>query len=211
MALLGGLFVAIWFARLELGIARGSLTFIASLVVSGGLWGYGLAKATNQDYRRLTAVGAAVWGIIVFVFAVLLEFVNAFTGALVEVFSFLPPHLIFTIPFVVSTFVISSTASFAMAKAMGRAHLARRAGIQSGAVAAVAFLITDLVLLSQGLEPGVRVAGRSGMLTVAFSGLAAAAFLGGGALGWVLSDDGSAERMDSGEATESAPGQSIQR
>ncbi len=166
-------------------VVVGLLALIAGLLAIGALWGLGIALLNKRHPRRLAAAGAKHWGIPTFVFALLLEGVNAFQNDLSLALN-VSRHFIFTISFAFSALVISAVAIRGMVRALGRDDLARRTGIYSGLASAVGFILVDLVMLSQGWELGRWMGGRSIMLTVVFAGNLGAASAGGATMGWVL-------------------------
>ena len=187
------------------GVVIGLLALIAGLLAIGALWGFGIALLNKRHPRRLAAAGAKHWGIPTFVFALLLEGVNAFQNDLSLALN-VSRHFIFTISFAFSALVISAVAIRGMLRALGRDELARRTGIYSGLASAVGFILVDLVMLSQGWELGRWMGGRSIMLTVMFAGNLGAASAGGATMGWVLGGLRVPNQADKSERVQRAQG-----
>lgn len=185
IALAGGIWLVMSLMRIELGIIVGPPVFLALLLASGGLWGAGISKIMRHKLRPLLIAGAKSWGIIVFIFAVLLEVVNGFQTAIGRALN-LSPHAVFSLSFLISAFLITGIAARSMAIALGRTSLANELAGVSGACAAFGFLLVNLLMLSQGWELGRWMGGRSVMVTLMVVGNAGAALAGGAAMGWLL-------------------------
>jgi hypothetical protein len=97
-------------------------------------------------------------------------------------------HAVYTLVFVPATALIAASGAYALGQALRDWRFGIRLSLVAGVSAAVAFLLSALLMAALGWRVGApRAAERATMLVVTAVGAAAAAILAGGAIGYVLS------------------------
>ena len=167
--------------------ASGVVMF-AVLVIASRAWGRAIASQTGcPDPRRIGTVAALV-------FAPMLIAVGIVLGLLEPLFvrlgaaEGLPIHVVFTLLFVPSAFLVAGVTALAMGWMVNNVQTALLLALQTGAAAAVAFLAVDLFMDAIGWRVGAPgAARRATMLVVTLLGSLGAALAGGAVLGIGLS------------------------
>ncbi|HEY5982075.1 MAG TPA: hypothetical protein VIU38_01265 [Anaerolineales bacterium] len=168
-----------------IGVLAG-LIVIVGIFGGGGLWGWRMARLHNfPDTRRAAVVGGLAFGIGVALAAVLLPQLRALVQR--NMLPQAPVHVVFTTVFVPMMFLVSTIGATALLLVSGKRINWLGSGVLVGLVAAIAFLVVDLLLDALGMRVGgPRAAERVTMLSVAFLSSAAGAFAAGAVLGRVL-------------------------
>lgn len=163
---------------------------IAIFIMAGGsaAWGWNMAIQTGSSEKKRMA-SAAVLGFIpaIIILATILPIIEIalFENAANPV---LPIHILYTVLFVPTTFIITGITSYALGLAHNDPQLARRLLIRSGIAGALAFLAVNTVMEFIGYQVGAPgAAGRATMITVTMLGNIGAALAGGAVLGITLS------------------------
>jgi len=167
-----------------------TLILLVSIPIFGGgaLWGSLLTRIHNLPNRmRATIAGSLSFGFGVIGAAILL---GTLERVLVEQHRLpgVPIHVIFSLLFVPSTFLVTTLGCSAVLLASGNQTNWFRSALTTGLVASLSFLIMDLFLDTLGMRVGApRAAESATMLTVAFLSSVAAVFSAGAILGRLLS------------------------
>jgi hypothetical protein len=161
---------------------------VGSLVAIGAVWAGALTRSFAAPERhRARWAGALSFGPTLVACGILLATVEAQllepTGRPAP-----PMHQLYTLLFVPAAFVIAGVTCGALSWALHRHWgMVGRTAAVSGAAAAAAFLVVDLVMDATGWRVGAPGAGtRATMLVVTAACSLAAAVAGGAALGQVL-------------------------
>jgi hypothetical protein len=163
---------------------------LAGILGGGAAWGWLLARLARIQ-RKWALMRAGMLGFSLPVVVVMLALIGIETG-LESVLSNLgseppPVHIIFTLLFVPSAFLLAACGAGLIGKAVGISHPARRLAMPVGLSAALAFLVVNIGMHLLGWRVGApRAAERFTMLTVMMLGNAGAALAGGAALGLIL-------------------------
>jgi len=197
LALFGGMFLGVAIGSLLHGlpfhaaeqtkVALASIPALVGTIGGGALWGYLLARIHRiQDTKRMSVAGGISFGPAVVASGLLL---STLERALVEQGRLpgMPIHVVFTLLFVPSTFLVAAVGGFAMALGSRNQPQWFRFTLTTGVPAALAFLVVNLAMDSVGWRVGgPRAAERATMLTVMFLGASAAALSAGAVLGSLL-------------------------
>jgi len=197
LALFGGMFVGVAVGSLlhglpfhasdQIKVALASLPALAGTIGGGALWGYLLARIhLIHDSKRMSLAGAISFGPSVIGAGLLL---SSLEMALVEQGRLpgMPIHVVFTLLFVPSTFLVAAIGGLAIAFGSRNQAQWARFALSTGVAAALAFLVLDLVMDTLGWRVGAPgAAERATMLTVMFLGACAAALSAGAVLGRLL-------------------------
>jgi hypothetical protein len=171
-------------------IGLAAIPALAGTLGGGGAWGWLMARLA-QTKEKWRMVWAGVFGyslpVIVMIFA-LLGLELALTATFERVGQqALPTHVVFTLLFVPTAFLIAATAGGALGVALRHRMLAWRLALSAGAAAGLAFLAVDLVMDTLGWRVGAPgAAERFTMLTVLMASSVGAALIGGTAMGVIL-------------------------
>lgn len=180
-----------------------AIPLLMGLLAGGAGWGIAMGRIAKKDDRRTMAL-AGIRGFVpvtvVMTFALLwLEPI-----VIAEFGNVLPIHRVFTLFFVPTAFLIGGISAWALGDGLGDRQLARSLLWKVGLSAAGAFLVVNLVMEAAGwVVGGPGAAERATMVTVMSLGNLAAALVGGGLLGWLLSKRdpeavSASERADNG-------------
>jgi hypothetical protein len=194
VSLMGGVIVGVGIDtlvdRLPFHAPDQTLVLLAIIPIFGGgaLWGFLFTRIHGLPNRT----GVSIAGSLSFGFGVIgaATLLGSLERALVEGHRLpgVPIHVIFTLLFVPATFLVATIGSSVILIVSGNRANWFRSALTAGLVAALSFLIMDLLLDALGMRVGVpRAAERFTMLTVAFLSSTAAAFSAGAILGNVLS------------------------
>ncbi len=168
-------------------VALASIPALTGTVSGGALWGYLLARIHRiQETKRMSVAGALSFGPSVVAAGLLL---STLERALVEVGRLpgVPIHVVFTLLFVPSTFLIAAAGGPAIAHGSRNQLQWLRFTLAAGVAAALAFLAINLAMDSIGWRVGApRAAEQATKLTVMFLGTSAAALSAGAVLGSLL-------------------------
>ena len=192
--LLLGLSAGIAFSNLPMHMPDKTMNLISVILVlcilfaSGTVWGSLIARISSSvNLRRMRWAGALSFApsIILAGFTLAsLERIIVERGQGPD----LPIHVVFTILFVPAVFFIAGTGGLALGIALRSLRLGLRLAAGSGLSAALAFLCIDLLMDALGWRVGAPgAAERATMLTVMMAGALAAALVGGGTLGYLIS------------------------
>lgn len=167
-----------------------ALPALGGVLAAGAAWGWALARLFRLGPGRAAArAGLLGFSLPVIAAAFLLFGLEAGLlglGALLGIRQF-PVHRLFTTLLVPAAFAVTAAGVWALGGALGVGWPRRRAALQTGAAAALAFLATNLLMENLGWVVGAPgAAERNTMITVLFYGLVAAALAGGATLGWRL-------------------------
>ncbi len=198
------------FGGLLLGLLAGSLTFelipsssvddpqlghaaiaavpaLAGFLAGGAAWGVQIGRlAGADDSRRMAWAGLLGFGPITIALALLLGLAEP---TLVEQLGAAgqPIHRVFTLLFTPSAFLIAGVSVWALGRGLRQPVLARALFWRVGLAAAITFLVVNLTMEAAGWVVGAPgAAQRATMLVVMFSSNLAAALVGGGMVGWLL-------------------------
>ena len=167
--------------------AIAAIPALGGFLAGGAAWGARMGHlAGGSDARRMALAGMLGFGPITIVLAAGLGIaepliVASFGGGI-------PIHRIFTILFVPSAFLIAGISAYAIGRGLGDGKLAGTLFLRVGFAAAAAFLIVNLIMESLGWVVGAPgAAARATMVTVMALGNVAAALVGGGLMGRILS------------------------
>ncbi len=197
VALFGGMFTGVavgsllhglpFHAAEETKLALAIIAILAGTIGGGALWGYLLARIHRiQETKRMSIAGAISFGPAVVAAALLL---NTLERTLVEQGRLpgVPIHVVFTLLFVPSTFLVAAAGGLAIAYGSRNQPQWLRFTLATGVAAALAFLAINLAMDSIGWRVGAPgAAERATMLTVMFLGTSAAALSAGAVLGSLL-------------------------
>jgi hypothetical protein len=163
--------------------ALAALAFFGCTLGGSALWGLGMARlARSQERRRAAWAGLLGFVPISFVLNLALVAVEP-----IAVRASFPVHRLFTLLFVPSAFLIAGTSSLALGLALRCGRAVGMLALRVGLVAALAFLIVNLLMEAQGWLIGAPGAEERGtMITVLIIGNVGAALAGGAALGLML-------------------------
>jgi hypothetical protein len=185
-----GVVIGLLVDRLPFHAPDQMLIMLAMIPIFGGgaLWGLLLARIN----RLPNSLGAAIAGSISFGLGVIgaAYLLLALERVLVEQphRHELPIHIIFTLLFVPATFLVATIGASAILLVSNNRFRWFPAALTAGLVAALSFLVIDLLLDALGFRVGApRAAEHFTMLTVAFLSSSAAAFSAGAILGRFLS------------------------
>ena len=157
---------------------------LAVLLIASRAWGRAMAsRAECPDPGRVARVAALAFGPMLIVVGIglgLLEPLFVRIGA-ARGWSI---HVVFTLLFVPSAFLVASVTAFAMGSSLKNVSAGVSLALQTGAAAAAAFLAVDIFMDSIGWRVGgPGAARRATMLVVTFLGSLGAALAGGAVLG----------------------------
>lgn len=195
--LVGGLLIGFAVGSLLEGVAsplptwlrRTISTLAAATVVAlaGRIWARHVAQLAGPFVpRHLTRTGV-IFGATTVVIALGLAALEPgliARAAAAEI----PVHTVYTVVFVPATALIAASGAFALGQALRDWRFGVRLSLVAGVSAAVAFLLSALLMATLGWRVGApRAAERATMLVVTAVGAVAAAILAGSAIGYVLS------------------------
>jgi hypothetical protein len=165
------------------------------MFLGSALWGVLMGRmAKADDLRRMALAGGLGFAPIAIGIGILLQVLEPI--ALSEYGNWLPLHRLFTILFVPSAFIIAGVSAFAIGTGLRNRPLAWQLLWKIGLVAAVAFLVVNLIMEASGWVVGApRAAERFTMLTVMFMGNLGAALAGGAAMGLLLRPPSNAQTI----------------
>lgn len=168
-------------------IAVAVLPTLAGMMAGSAAWAIGLGRraAGSGDAKRLAWAGILGFGPIAVAMAMLLLAIEP--GLVRMVDAWLPIHRVFTLLFVPSAFLISTVAVYALARAARTLVSPSRLALRVGLIAALAFLIVNLLMDGLGWRVGgPGAAERFTMITVMLAGNVGAALAGGAATALAL-------------------------
>jgi len=194
-SLFGGILIGMGLGILVHGLLAGSPEYVrvalaavpalAGTIAGGAAWGNLLARIHRLDRRRLSIAGAICFGPLVIAVGFLLAKIEP---VLIEQ-DHLPVsmHVLFTILFVPSTFLIAGIGGLTVAIGARLDSQRLRFFFLTGLIAAAAFLVVDILMDVIGWRVGAPgAAERATMITVMFLGALAAALSAGAVLGRLL-------------------------
>ncbi len=169
-----------------LHVAIAALPGLAGFLAGSALWGVLMGRLAGvADRRRMALAGALGFAPLAVSAGILLQILEPL--ALRYFGAVLPLHRLFTIFFVPTAFIVAGVSAWALGLGLRQPALAKALLWRTGLTAALAFLVTNLVMEAAGWVVGApNAAQRATMLTVLLTGCLAAALAGGGALGWLL-------------------------
>lgn len=173
-------------------VGLGALPALGGVIAAGAAWGWTMAALFGLDPKsRYVRAGVMGFGLPLIAAALLLfalEGVVLGLGVLLGVREF-PVHRLFTLLFVPAAFVLTLLGAYSIGRLVQPRPAARRLARRAAILAALAFLLTNLVMESRGWVVGAPgAAERNTMITVLLYGLIAAALAGGAVLGRGLAD-----------------------
>lgn len=167
--------------------AIAAIPALGGFLAGGAVWGVQMGRlAGAAGARRMAVAGMLGFAPITLILALGLAAAEPF---IVESFvREIPIHRIFTFLFVPSAFLIAGVSAYAIGKGLQDNALAVSLLWQVGLAAGVTFLLVNLAMESLGWVVGAPgAAERATMVTVLAFGNMAAALVGGGVMGWLLS------------------------
>jgi len=199
LCLVGGMLLGIGVGNLLFetlpghAIVRGTSSAIptfAGIIGGGALWGRLMASIARSDAKKpMTRAGIFGFSIpVVVAIFVLIGIESAIAAAFPDFETAIPIHILFSILFVPTAIILASFGAYSLGKAMDDPNLAKRLALVAGLAGGAAFLVVNLIMDSLGWRVGAPgAAERFTMLTVLMVSSVGAALVGGGAVGYVLS------------------------
>ena len=164
---------------------------IVILIMAGGsvAWGWNMAIQTGSSEKKRMAWAAVlsfVPALVILATILPIIEITLFENAAHPV---LPIHILYTVLFVPTAFIISGITSYALGLAHSDPQLARRLSLRAGTAGALAFLFINTLMEFLGWQVGAPgAAERATMITVTMVGNAGAALMGGAVLGVSLAN-----------------------
>ncbi len=177
-----------------LNVALAAVPAVAGILGGAAAWGILMGRCFGRPAGwRLARTGIVAFVPITVLLTVALQLLEPLV---VERFSVLVPiHRLFTLFFVPTAFLIAGVSAWVIGRELLGPDGAWQLFWQVGLVAAVTFLVVNLLMESAGWVVGApRAAERFTMLTVMFAGNLVAALAGGALLVWQLHRRGAADR-----------------
>lgn len=164
-------------------IAVAAIPALAGMFLGGAVWGVWMGRfAQAGSWRRMALAGGLGFAPISIGLGIALQVIEPI--ALREYGDWLPLHRLFTVLFVPTAFLIAGVSAGSIGLGLMNRPLAWRLLWQVGLVAALAFLMVNLLMESSGWVVGApRAAERFTMLTVMSVSNLGAALAGGAVLG----------------------------
>lgn len=197
LSLVGGLLLGIMAGNLVFNLLPGhnftnpnpvsmaiaAIPALAGMFAGSALWGVLMGRlARSNQWQRMALAGGLSFAPIAITIAIALQLIEPI--ALRTYGAWLPLHRLFTVLFVPSAFIIAGLSAWGIGLGLRNQRLAWQLLWQVGLVAALAFLIVNLVMEASGwVVGGPRAAERFTMLTVMSLGNLGAALAGGAVLG----------------------------
>jgi hypothetical protein len=180
------------------------LLTLVSLISGSAAWGIALARIAGYSRpRRLALAGALSYGPATLAAAYLLGRIEPIV---VEGAPGLPIHVLFSLLFVPTVFVVVAVTGIAIGIALQDRRVGASTALVGGLAAALAFLIVDLLLDSLGMRVGApRAAESATMIKVLAIGDLGAALAGSAVIGVIL-----ARHVAVQQAGEGAPSATLQ-
>lgn len=197
------------FGGMLLGVAAGNLVFsvlpghnilspgpvhiflsavpaLAGFLAGSALWGILMGRrAQTANRKHMALAGMLGFAPITLALGIALSMLEPL--AVERLGAQFPIHRIFTFFFVPTAFLIAGTSAFAIGIGLRDTQLAFKLFSRVGIAAALAFLIVNVVMETNGWVVGAPNAGeRATMLTVMFTGNLGAALVAGGVMGVLL-------------------------
>lgn len=167
-------------------VAVAAIPAIAAIVLGSALWGIAMGRLAGRESKRRMALAGVLGFVPVTIgLSVLLLLVEPI--ALERWGDWLPVHRLFTVLFVPTAFLITTTMAISLFRMMPESRNGWRAALFAGALGASAFFVINMAIEAAGwVVGGPGAAERFTMLTVTFVGDIGAALAAGGAMGLML-------------------------
>lgn len=163
---------------------------LAGILGGGGAWGWMLARLTRSQHKwALMRTGMLGFSLpLVLAMLALIGIESGLEWLLSSMRFETPPiHIIFTLLFVPTTFLLAACGASFVGRTLGVNWLVRPLALRAGSSAALAFLVVNIAMDLLGWRVGAPgAAERFTMLTVMMLGNTGAALAGGAALGITL-------------------------
>lgn len=174
--------------------------FIAVGLLCGGIWGGAIARLAGTGREsRMRVVGALIIIPAVLLDVWLLTTLDEHLILRKLGFDGIPQYQQFTIIFVLSVFIVAALSSLALSLVTIRFRTAIRIGALTGLGAALTFLSVNVAMDFIGYRVGAPRPGLwpdlPSMPTVTIIGSIAGALIGGGLMGWLISEE-TKKRLD---------------
>jgi len=172
----------------KIGLA--AVPALAGILGGGAAWGWLMVSLTQtREKWRMVWAGLLGYSLPVIVMIFVLLGLESTLATMLERGGqqVLPTHVVFTVLFVPTAFLIAATGSGALGLALHNRTLTWRLALSGGLAAGLAFLVVNLVMDALGWRVGAPgAAERFTMLTVLMVSNVGAALVGGMAVGAIL-------------------------